>query len=1051
MLPRATDTTTSNLSSWTVPGTNTSPPVFTTGLSNKTAGADGPSSGRSIHLRQITSTSGQRHEWVTHVHNALRNIDIPLDNRFLRELVENAQQDFDRVSKNNSTEDEKFYSPHLLKLIFNLACRPTLPENISVLQTLADLGLGLPNESVGNEIRIPPQLLKQLFDNTHREAVLGILGEHAKTMMFRADPGFMEILEHYLSPLQLRRAARELLNYLARDCHFLAGLNQFLRLSDGSAPYLIKAIFNSPGIRHGNPQTSQDFCQTITTAMASEAFIFQLCLLEVNAQRHEKLILKALEKLDERGRERMLACAFILGQWELFKRLLSGSSAAILNQRFANGSNILHLMATAIPSLKSGLSIRSYRCLNTYTPRYDKLFQYLPAETLANQRDNKGATPLLLLYRHQCPQLASAAMSGAEDRQLARARRSALIKLTHSGHLIDCMQDHLDGKFPLNVNWFFEFLLLHRYLPASTNRAISLRSTEYSLYEQLIDKPRPHARELLQSVINYFELHPDTLRDEQQTLELIKLIHRIGLPVEYSAQVLRFTTGDMQKKLLGHLSATADDRNSLFIERRYDVSYDGKPYYYPWHLIGLGVGGGCALDPDMFYSERFCHEVAEFGRKHPKESVPEISGLWEAELLINSGYIETYGRSLAFPSAEVPQGYRRFKFLKQQPGSTEGWHDFVREQPQLDFFRTHKDKLGLESALLKPRGIYRLSNALNKFKACGLREETLAIIALEPDGSALLQVFDDEKDTHLYHHYPYEAGRVDGLSVQASFDGLRLFARDAGRLWQHNFQAPDTLSSFHNAADERCWTPTPFFGNQCVPGTLGEWNAQDYPNIAPAPVGMRDWADIRSFAEQTFSSFGMKKIYCVTDCERQGELRITELGKAFYGLVINWLRARHDTDNLDYKNSVQMKQLQGELVTIAADLFGSAYKMSTGAMKARISQEFPAESLRRAALECGYWCDPKLRYVKDIKSGRFPVELYPDHPNQSFDRERLNPDNENFTDRGFIRSSGAKGPNLGIDTGTLPLPHLDSLFWFALYTGWRLQEPSRGSASRQSP
>ncbi|WP_257264640.1 hypothetical protein [Endozoicomonas sp. ONNA2] len=85
--------------------------------------------------------------------------------------------------------------------------------------------------------------------------------------------------------------------------------------------------------------------------------------------------------------------------------------------------------------------------------------------------------------------------------------------------------------------------------------------------------------------------------------------------------------------------------------------------------------------------------------------------------------------------------------------------------------------------------------------------------------------------------------------MQASFAGIRLFARDAGRLWQHNFQAPDTLSLFRNAADGRAWKPTPFFGMQSLPGTMGEWNARDYPNMAPAPVGMRGWADIRSFVE----------------------------------------------------------------------------------------------------------------------------------------------------------------------------------------------------------
>lgn len=183
------------------------------------------------------------------------------------------------------------------------------------------------------------------------------------------------------------------------------------------------------------------------------------------------------------------------------------------------------------------------------------------------------------------------------------------------------------------------------------------------------------------------------------------------------------------------------------------------------------------------------------------------------------------------------------------------------------------------------------------------------------------------KNTSLYHHYPYETDGVEGLSVAASFEGIRLFARDAGRLWQHHFQAPDSLSAFHNTADQRAWIPTPYFGGQSSPGTLGAWNAQDYPNIAPAPVGMRDWADIRAFSEHTKTNFGLRSGFNASSPDIQKQIKVTELGKTFYGLVINWLRVRHDTGDLDYKNPEQMSQLTGELATIAADLFGNAFGM----------------------------------------------------------------------------------------------------------------------------
>ena len=1024
--------TPSNVPSSAIVETDPTFPVATKGLVSKTARSD---AGRSVCHRHITATSDQRGELISDILRALGNIDIPHKDILLQNLVDSARHELTMMHQKHLGMEELIYPESLQKLIKLLVGMNNLPENISVLHSLANLGLGLDGKLSDCQIRIPPRLFKQLLANTRYETVLKILDRHAKTLMFMADPGFMEILAEYLTRRQLQKTARELMSEQTECLIFYSEFNESLRFSDASAPYLITAMFELSGLGNGSPHASQDFCQSITAALHSEFFTLKLCCLEVNAQRHKKLILKELHKLDSNRQEYFLACAFVLGQWELFNLLLTITSPTILKQVFNNGRNILHVMVTALPNRDPCGISADYTCLLAYLPRYDLLFQHLPAETLANQRDLSGASPLLLLYQHHYEQFASIHISEADDHQLVRARRSALIKLTASAHLIDCMQNHLKGKFPLNLNWFFEFLHLFKSMPPSSFKAGTLHFTQYLKSLDLNYKPLHFAPLLLQPVINHFERHPDTLQGEQETLELLWLMGQNRLPVEYSALVLRFVTPGMQKKLLKHLSATPDDRDSLFIERCYDVLYDVKRYY-PWHLIGLGVGAGCAPVPERSYSEHFLKKVAEFNREHSKGTIPKIPGLWEAEL-INSRHSKAYGRSVAFPATDLPQGYRRFKFLKQRHGSTEDWHDFIREQPQLDFFRTCKE-LGLESALLKPRGIYRMTNALNKLKACRLPDETLASIALEPDGSALLQVFDDEKNTSLYHHYPYETEGVAGLSVQASFDGLRLFARDAGRLWQHNFQAPDTLSSFHNAATGRSWVPTPFFARQNIPGTMGEWNAQDYPNIAPAPVGMRDWADIRSFSEHTTYSFGMTENYFTTNCK--GEVRITELGKVFYGLVINWLRVRHDTDSLDYKNAGQMDQLREELVKIAADLFGSAYKIKPAVMRAKILKEFPAESLIRAVLECGYWCDPKLRYVRDVKTGRFPDEVYPDHPKQSFNPRMLNPDTKYLTDRGLWRSSRAKGPNLGINSGNLPLTHLDSLFWFAIHTGWQLHE-----------
>ena len=67
-------------------------------------------------------------------------------------------------------------------------------------------------------------------------------------------------------------------------------------------------------------------------------------------------------------------------------------------------------------------------------------------------------------------------------------------------------------------------------------------------------------------------------------------------------------------------------------------------------------------------SNAFLREVAEFATGHPEKNVPRLPESWENALFANSD-IAVYGRSLAFACAATPNGYRRFKFLKQLPGA----------------------------------------------------------------------------------------------------------------------------------------------------------------------------------------------------------------------------------------------------------------------------------------------------------------------------------------------------------------------------------------------
>ena len=986
--------------------------------------------------RDIQPLSEAKRKQLGAIRKAIANIDMPYDKINIIEKAGQAISDLDKILDGNSIS-ESFCPESVNIVVSTLVEIYYCPNQNEVLQALADCGLGL-NQNQHFYKLPPPLILGQLLGNTDKQAARKILLYiHNFTFLILSDTyGYMTLLKAYLTEEEIEKGAQEIFTQIKHNVSYFEdfSFNSSYRFPDNAAPCLLRALFNSlhPVITQPvQPDNIERSPQEITSILHTQTALVQLCLLENHSREHKQLILAELQKLPQFYRERLLCCAFALGQGQLFdllKDTLEDVPYIILQRQCGEEDNILHLLADAV--------FKTFDCKNVltaYSPNYDRLMPFIPAKELANQRNNAGVFPLTLFYQNNREKFLAQNIMGA-DNNLIVARRNCLLKFSDPDIIESCIYTcFLSFEVDYYESWFREFLLLYRQLQAAGKTIhATLEEKNNTFYV---------GKEKIQPILYFFLEHPDVLQDKEPTQQLMLLMEKKKKELIYQAQVLRVVSPDIQNYLLGCRLSTHDGWNKLFIERDVKLYYRvQEDHFYPWHLLGLGTifENHFALNPPL--ATTFLQAVSNYHACHQKSSIPNLPASWEGELLTSAEVIP-YGRSLACPSQEVAKGYRRFKFLKKQPGATEDWKSFIREQPHLDFFRQHRDSLGLESALLKPKGIFRLTDACQKLSAMGLPDLTLSSIAIEPDGSAYVQVFDDEKDTRLYHRYPYNTQGEKGLSVNASFKGLRLFARDAGRLVPAGFQAPDTLSTFHNTNETRSWTPTPFFGDGNVPGKLEEWSAQNYPNIAPAPVGMRDWADSKAFREHTSTSFGGRRWLDATSPEIQSQLKVSELGKAFYGLVINWLRVRHDTDCLDYKNQQHMSELAQELVLIASDLFGTAQGMEPSELATRIRQWFPAEALTRATLECGYWCDPNFRYVDDIKSCRFPTEIYPDHSGRNLFNGMLGANRQYLTDQGLRYSSKTKGPSLGVFNGTLPLCHLDSLFWFCILAARRDFQP----------
>ncbi|MCL6269471.1 hypothetical protein M3P05_05895 [Sansalvadorimonas sp. 2012CJ34-2] len=276
----------------------------------------------------------------------------------------------------------------------------------------------------------------------------------------------------------------------------------------------------------------------------------------------------------------------------------------------------------------------------------------------------------------------------------------------------------------------------------------------------------------------------------------------------------------------------------------------------------------------------------------------------------------------------------------------------------------------------------------------------------------------------------YERYVYDGETEESIVEGLRLFARDYGRLWKNNVMGPDALSAYHDAsAARRAYLFAPTLRAHHSVGTVDRWadTSTNYPNIGPAPVGMRDAGDTmllrekRLPTEHPYIKYG--RPHTLTELN---DVRIEALAKTAWGTIL--LFGRSFKEILDHNNPERVTWTKMIITELLADLFTESFSLPRSQWL-RIMNEF--DLVGQVAREMNYWMAFPSSYVEDTRNGYIPASVY---PNWRANRHIPPYDHPNYlTDEGFMQ--GGDSPHLGGRNGRNSLLSLDALLMRMITTG----------------
>ena len=337
----------------------------------------------------------------------------------------------------------------------------------------------------------------------------------------------------------------------------------------------------------------------------------------------------------------------------------------------------------------------------------------------------------------------------------------------------------------------------------------------------------------------------------------------------------------------------------------------------------------------------------------------------------------TYGRTVWFRTAE---GVFRLKLHKKG----EPLPDLLREQFALEFFADAQDRLALQGLRPEPLGCGWLPDFSRWLAQSGLdaaTQRTLqGCVEVAEDGAVWGVVMRTPDEG--YHHYAHE--RDPQGCPDAAREGIRLAARDTGTLLRHGLAATNLLPVYHQIPEQgdaydgrgRAWQ----FMHEGDLGVINDWNgsATDHGNVARAPYGLRDWADVRALDSLAFDPSGGRH----EQLWHSGAVRVNEAGKCLTGLML--LAARLFSADFDCTNESQVTANRGRLRSLLREVFGAFVEGLTEDRQAVASWRQGAEAcglLEAAARQIVFWCETgdAPSFEPHLRAGTLPCDIPRDY------------------------------------------------------------------------
>ncbi len=408
------------------------------------------------------------------------------------------------------------------------------------------------------------------------------------------------------------------------------------------------------------------------------------------------------------------------------------------------------------------------------------------------------------------------------------------------------------------------------------------------------------------------------------------------------------------------------DKNPFWCQLR-NRFFDGRSTNF-YQLLNLLTASWCstncaapAQDFDAYLTEKLASPLCQSECRAPDRCLTET----QYPALFKSTAAGTYGRTVWFRTKE---GVIRLKLHKKG----EPLADLLREQLALEFVKNAQ--LPLKGQRPEPLGSGWLPDFTGWLERSGLdatTQNTLCNSVQKAEDGAVWGVVlrTSDEGYHEYAHEPDARGCPD-----AALAGIELAALDAGVLLRHGLVPTNLLPLYHanNQGDRRTW----HFAYDQALGEIQDWDgsATDHGNVARAPYGLRDWADVRTFEAMESDP----AVPCQEQRWQSGTLKVNEAGKLLTGLTL--LLARLNSADFDCDDQQRVEANRVRVSGQVRRVFQAFMEGFTDNRDVVMAWRHNIERrglLDAAARQIVFWCETgeSPSFEQHLRNGTLPEDI----------------------------------------------------------------------------